>query len=217
MLKISLILSLLSFNAYADFSGVIIAYGSGDVPVNSAIDIDAEYVAMSVSLSSDARYPSERAKLISQLQTLISSATSQFSNIDFQQGIVSLSPREKSSFSISSYYGRDSGSSFYLLAKLGDGKDVYSATQDIYAFLGRIQKPKDTGLSLGNTSLAISSPGDYRNTLLEKIKAEIIATKEALGPAYKASISGLENPVIVRQKNDRQVTLFIDYRIEFSE
>jgi hypothetical protein len=49
------------------------------------------------------------------------------------------------------------------------------------------------------------------------VKIEIDATKIALGSNYKVTISGLESPVIVRQKNDKQVTLFIDYRIQFNE
>ena len=214
---ITLLLLLSSVNAYAGFSAIVVAYGTGDVPVNSSIDVDAEYVAMSVSLSSDAKYPSERAKLINKLQSLISSAASQASNIDFQQGVISLSPREKSSFSISKSYGRSSGSKLYLLSKLGNGKDVYAATQEIYSFVSRIKRPDDTSLSLGNTSLAISSPQSYRGQLLEKVKAEISSTKEVIGAGYKVTISGLENPVVVRQKNDKQVTVFIDYRVQFNE
>ncbi|GEK10966.1 hypothetical protein HUZ36_15570 [Pseudoalteromonas sp. McH1-7] len=218
MLKVAtLVLSLFAFNAYADFSAIVIAYDTGDVPVNGSIDIEAEYIAMSVTLSSDAKYPSERAKLIKSLQNSIRSAASKSEGIDFQQGVISLSPQEKSSFSISKSYGRSAGSSFYILSKLRKGKDVYSATQDIYSFINRIKRPEDTSLRLGNTSLAISSPSEYRASLLEKIKLEINTTKEALGTGYKVSISGLENPVIVRQKDDKQVTLFIDYQVQFSE
>ena len=210
-------LLLLSFNSYAGFSAVVIAYGSGDVPVNSSIDVEAEYVAMSVSLSSDAKYASERAKLIERLQDSIRSAASKSENIEYRQGVISLSPKEKSSFSISNSYGRNTGSKFYLLSKLGNGKDIYLATQDIYKFIYRIKRPEDTSLNLGNTSLAISEPSKYRNQLLEKIKSEIKATRNALGSNYKVSISGLENPVIVRQKNDSIVTLFIDYQVQFGE
>lgn len=151
-------LLLLSFNSYAGFSAVVIAYGSGDVPVNSSIDVEAEYVAMSVSLSSDAKYASERAKLIERLQDSIRSAASKSENIEYRQGVISLSPKEKSSFSISNSYGRNTGSKFYLLSKLGNGKDIYLATQDIYKFIYRIKRPEDTSLNLGNTSLAISEP-----------------------------------------------------------
>lgn len=218
MFKISaLVLFLFSSNVYAGFSAVVIAYGTGDVPVNSSIDIEAEYVAMSVSISSDAKYLAKRAKLIKNLQDTISSAASEVESIDFQQGVISLSPREKSSFSLSQSYGGNSGSRFYILSKLENGKDVYSATQDIYNFINSIKRPKDTSLRLGNTSLAVGSPNDYRSQLLAKMKSEINATKEALGSAYKVSVSGLENPVVVRQKNDKQVTLFIDYRVQLSE
>lgn len=215
-LLISVIL-FLSVNVHAGGSFIVIAYGTGKTPVSSSIDVDAEYVAMSIALSSDAKYPSERAKLISKLQSTISGAAATNANIEFQQGAISLSPSEKSSFSISKSYGRSSGSSFYILAKFDRSKGIYTATQEIYSFIGGINKPEDTSLRLGNTTLAISSPKKYRSQLLSLIKEEIKNTKSVLGEGYKVSISGLENPVIVRQKNDKQVTLFIDYGIEFGE
>ena len=214
---IIVLLCLFPLNIYAGYSAIVIAYGTGNIPVSSSIDIDAEYVAMSVTLSSDAKHPSKRAKLISKLQSIISDLASSNPNIEFKQGAVSLSPQEKSSFSISKSYSRNSGSSFYILSKLENRKDVYDATQNIYSFISRVQKPDDTSLRLGNTTLAISSPEKYRKQLLEKVKAEIDETKNIMGSVYKVSISGLENPVIVKQKDDKQVTLFIDYRLEFKE
>ena len=207
----------LSINANAQFSAVVVAYGAGDVPVNTSIDIDAEYVAMPVSLVSDAKYPSQRAELIRELQSVVSDAASKNTNINFQQGVISLSPKEKSSFSISTPYGQRSSSSFYILSKLGDDKDLFAATQDIYSFIGGIHKLEDTGFILGHISLAVSSPRNYRDQLLEKIKNEVASLKNILGSSYQVEISGLENAVIVQQKNDKQVTLFINYQIEFRE
>ncbi len=214
---VTVTLLILSISSHAEFLAIVIARGAGNTPVNSSVDVDAEYVAMSVTLSSDAKYPSERAKLISKLQSSISDVAATNANIKFQQGVISLSPSQKSSFSISKSYSRSSGSNFYLLAKLDSGKSVYTATQEIYSFIDRIKKPEDTSLRLGNTSLAISSPNKYRYQLLALVKEEVANTKAALGEGYQVSISGLENPVIVRQKNDKQVNLFIDYRVELSE
>ncbi|WNC68174.1 hypothetical protein RI845_16810 [Thalassotalea nanhaiensis] len=210
-------LLVISVSANAGLLKVVIAYGTGDVPVNSSIDVDADFVALSVTITADAKMPAERAKLINKLQNIINSKASQATNIDFQQGVISLSPREKSSFSISRSYGRNSESKFYILAKLDDSKDIYSATQEIYNFISQIEIPEDTNLRLGNTSLALASPEQYRSQLLNKIKAEINSTKEVLGTEYKVSISGIENPVIVRQKNDKQVTVFIDYQIQLNQ
>jgi len=208
---------LFAIDAHAGFSAIVIAYGTGNTPVNSSIDVDAEYVAISVSLTSDAKYASERVKLISELQSSISGAAAEDTNIEFLQGSISLSPSEKSSFSISKSYNRGSGSSLHVLAKLASDKSAYTATQEIYNFLGSIKRPKDTSLKLGNTTLAISSPKKYRNQLITLVKEEIEDTKAILGESYKVTISGLENPVIVRQKNDKQVTVFLDYRVELSE
>ncbi|WP_370979077.1 hypothetical protein [Agaribacterium sp. ZY112] len=201
----------------AGFTGAIIAYGSGGVPVNTSIDMNTDYVAIPVYLSSDAKYPSQLAKQIAQLEASINKLASFEKGIDFQQGLISLSPRQKSSFSISKSYGRHSGSNFYIFSKLDETRDVYAATQAVYSFISKIQVPDDAEYSLGNTSLAISNPSQYREKLLAGINAEIESTRKIFGSNYEVSISGLENPVIVRQKNDRQVTVYIDYRLEFTE
>lgn len=213
----ALILVMITGNVFAGSSAIVIAYGTGNVPVNSSIDIDAEYVALSVTVSSDSKYASERANLINKFQTLISNKASNIPNIEFQQGVISLSPREKSSFSLSRSYGRNTGSGFYLLSKLEADKDIFEATQNIYAFIKNIKIPDDTNLRLGETSLAISTPSKYRNQLIVKVKDEINETKSIIGPEFKVSITGLENPVIVKQKDDKQVTVFLDYRFTLME
>lgn len=207
-----------SVNAHAGYSIVVIAHASGTAPVNSAINIDADYVAMPVSLSSDAKYPAERAELIRKLQSQIDTAVSKDPNLEFQQGTVSLSPDTKSSsFLASKSYSRGARSSIYILSKLSNGQNAFSAAKEIYSLIDSIKTPEDTNILIGDMSLAITSPNQYRDKLLASIKKEIQATKAALGKGYKASISGLENPVIVLQKDDKQVTVFLNYRVTFKE
>ena len=212
-----LLLCMFSMGTYGGTSAIVIAFNSQHLPVNSYIDLDAQYVAMPVTISSDARYPAQRAKLIQTLQAAIKSAAKKNNKIEFQQGKVSLSPREKSSFSVTRSYGGREGSHLYLLAKLDDKEEIYSASEGLYRFINSIKKPEDTQLNLGSTSLAIDSPQGYRLQLLNKLKAEVSEIKSVLGEDYKVTLSGLENPVIVRQKNHNQVSVFIDYRIEFNQ
>ncbi|RJG42425.1 hypothetical protein [Motilimonas pumila] len=208
----------LSFNANADFSDVVLAYSSGKVPVTTSIDLDAEYVAMSISLVSEAKFASQRVNLINQLEYEISEAASKDVNIEFQQGVVSLSPGEKTTVELSSNYAtKSSGSQMYLLYKLDEYKDIYAATQEIYQFINRIKKPDETKLHLSNTLIAIKSPNDYRNQLLSMIKDEINITREILGNEYRVTVKGLQNPVRVKQKDHKKVTLYIDYQLEFNE
>lgn len=214
---ILLIFSLLAVNAHAGMSSTLAtAYGNRNIPVNSYIDVDAEYVAMSITLSSKASDPADRAKRIKELQSSIKTAVSNNQDIEFKQGRITLSSKKKSS-SFLSKSSSFSSVNFYLLGKLGEGTDIFDVTQKLHKFIAAIEVPEETSISLGNTTLAMLSPNKYREELLIKVKAEIESTKKIFGPDYKVSVSGLEKPVSVMQKNDRQVTLYIGYRLVFSE
>ena len=210
-------LLLLTASSNAGYSKIVIAYSKGDVPVNSFIDLEADYVAIPVSIYSDAKNTINRLKSIHKLQSDIKAAADKNENFEFSQGVVSLSPKDKSTFSSIKSYGPRSSANFYLFGSLENGKDVYTITQEIYSFVLAIQKPKDTTINLGNTSLGISSPEEYRTKLLELLKTDIEEIKQTIGSDYAVSISGLDNPVLVRQKNDKEVTVFIDYRLVFNE
>ena len=214
-LFIALLLVTSSLNA--GYSRIVIAYSTGDVPVNSFIDLEADYVAIPVSIYSDTKNTINRLKLIHKLQSDIKAAADKKENIEFSQGIISLSPKDKSTFSSIKSYGPRGSANFYLFGRLKNGKDVYAITQDIYSFVHAIQKPKDTTINLGNTSLGISSPEKYRTKLLELLKTDIEEIKQTIGSDYSVTISGLNNPVLVRQKNDKEVSVFIDYRLSFNE
>ncbi len=215
MKPVVIALFLLCSNAFG--GSVFIAYVGGNIPVNASIDINAEYVALPITVTSDARQASERASLIRQAQSTIQTAAAATPGIEYEQGAISLSPRDRSSFSISKSYGRGEGSRFYVLSKLESGEDIYTTSQKIYSFIRSITIPDDTGLSLGETSLAIDSPASYRSQLLTKISEELQDYKSIFGADYRVKVSGLESPVLVKEKNHRQVTLFIDYRIEINE
>jgi len=214
---IVLIFIFLSVNAYAGMSGGRSAYySSSNVSVNSYIDVDADSVVMPISISCSAKTPAKRAKLMTGLLSLIKSEVSKTQHIEFVQGGISLSPKSKKSFSISSSYS-SSSSDIYLFCKLDKAADIYDANQKLHQFMTLIKTPDDVSISLGNTILALRSAEKYREELLNKIKAEIDTVKNIFGASYKVSITGLENSVTVRQKDDKQVTLFIDYKLVFNE
>ena len=210
-------LSLVVFDANARGSVVVAVSTSEDIPVHSYIDTDAEYVAMPVSITSDSKYASERAKLIHQLQLAIENAAKKDPAINIEQGVVSLSPSTRSSFSISKSYHSSGISNLYLLHRIDGDSSIYQVTEKLNRFIASIEKLDDTDIHLGKTALAIESPGKYRDGLLKLIKLEIENTKQIMGDNFKASISGLGKGVIVKQLNDKQVRLYIDYSLVLEE
>jgi len=211
------IIFLLPFVANADSSTVIVAFDRVDISNNSFIDVNADYAAVSMTLSSDAKYPAERIKLLKQLLTTIESAAKKDNSIVLQKENVSVSPRKESSLSFSKMYSASNRTTVYLLSPLSANSDIYQATIKIYAFISSIEKPDDTEISLSDISLAINDSSKYRDDLLKKLKAEIDSTKEIIGTNYKVSIAGLDNAVLVKQLNDKQVRLSINYSLKFTE
>jgi hypothetical protein len=212
-----LLILLMPFSVYGDVSIVDETLDDGHVPVDAYIDVDADYVAISVSLSSDAKYPLKRAKLIHQLQTTIAEAVEKNESVEMIKGLITLSPQEKSLFSMSGDYPFQSSSSFYLLIKFYQNKNFYEAAYQLKEFIASIERPDDTNIYLGKISLAVKDPGIYRFELLRKIRDKINGIKDIIGSKYKAAITGLEGLVQARQIDDRQVRLFIAYRLEFTE
>lgn len=206
LIAISVVL-FLSVTAYAETVPIVIAYDADAAPVGSTIDVDAEYVAISLTLSSDATSPLERLELIEQLQASILLAATRDLAVKFERGDLSVAPSASEPSTV--------GSHFYILSTLGREQSVASAAQSLYAFIDGIKKPSQTSVSLGEPVLALSSPQNYRNQLLSLIKKEITATKDILGSDLDVSILGLETPVLVRKSNDKKVTVFIDYQLVF--
>ncbi len=193
------------------YKEVIIASNTRSVPVHSSIDIDADYVVATLTFWSETRSAEQRTTELNAFAESLNTIAQSESGIDLQKGTISLSATEKQKSA------RSSRSHIILFYELNENNNVYSATQAMNTFIQKIQAPKNMTYNLGNTNLAIRNPAQYRDKLLRTIRADIDETKQSLGEQYKVSVSGLEKPVVVRQKDDKKVTLYIDYKLHFSE
>lgn len=213
------VLLLITFSSFANagISSVVIAFDGNSVPVNAYVDMDAEYVALPLSLYSDVDNPKRRAQRLHKLQSVIVDKVNRDKSITLQMGSVSLSPRKTSSFKFSSSYSSSSETTLYLLTPFAKDSNIYSLTQKIIEFVDAIKKPDDTEIRLGNSLLAINNPEEHRLTLLKKIKNEIELTKKVLGNDYKVTVSRLEGAVLVKQQSDRKVRLFINYQLQLNQ
>ena len=59
--------------------------------------------------------------------------------------------------------------------------------------------------------MAVADPEQQRPKLLKMIAEDVHRTREAMGGKGNVSIGGLQGPVLVRQADDRNVELFINY------
>ncbi len=203
-------LSVLPLSALAG-SYIVIA-GQGNVPVSVTLDMPAEYVGLSVYIRSSAKDASKRVNEVSETRSKLTKAVAANPKLEVQWVKSSFSAQEGSSYKLSSY-DASSQSQLFILGKLGDSSSIDSVTKEIIATVNAVQVTGDASISTGTSSLGVLDPERFRSKLLGLIKEDVNQTKTALGGAPGIEIAGIEAPVAVVQKNDRDVTLFLPYRL----
>ena len=100
-----------------------------------------------------------------------------------------------------------------ILYKLAAGEDdTLNATLTLHTLVNDIKSPAQADVRIRAIALAVSAPERQREQILRLIRNGA----EAMGKTFSASrltITGLENPVLVRQVSDTQVELYIDYNL----
>jgi hypothetical protein len=195
-------------------SEIIIAKGRGFIPVAIRIDKKADHVAVPLTIDADIDKPAERLDPINAAIGTIRTALSADPDLEVEIGVVWLSAREISKYSFASSSAGSSSVALYALGALSGGSDVFLQTKKIYRAVNGIELPRDVSVRLGNTTLGIRDPETYRRQLLKMIRDQIAGTKQALGASGEVTVRGLEGPVLVTQKNDADVSLYLNYRID---
>jgi hypothetical protein len=171
----------------------------------------ADYLSVPLTVSSKQKDPSDRFSEIRKAQDLIVSQALKHPDLFVHKGTISLSPRPRSKLSYSS--GGSSKARFHLLTKLKQEEDVYESAIRVRQFIATIEMPGKSTHALGQLQLAVDNPEQYRKELMEKISQDVAFVKTAIRAKGKAFIKGLERPVLVRQLDDRNVELFINYEL----
>ena len=193
----------------AEAASYIAIAGEGRTPVSPVMEMPAEYVGVSVFIRSDAKDAAKRIDEVNETRASLNKAVAANPNLQLQWTRSSYSA-EDGSYKLSSY-GADARSQLFVLGKLGPGS-IDTVTKQIIAAIKAVEPEGDANIRTGDTSLGVTDPERFRKTLLDMVKASITDTKAALGGS-SVEVSGLESPVQVVQKNDREITLFLNYRL----
>ncbi len=214
ILFITALCTLASTSLYAGSGSYYVFAFSGSKSTAVSLEKDADYVSMSLIVQSKQKEPNARFAEIKQAQNLILGKAKNQDGIMIHKGPISLSPKPISQFSsISSFsYSQSSSTAqLHVMAKLDDKTDVYACASRIRHFLDSIKMPGKSYYSLGQIQLAIANPEQYRQEILKRISGDISFVKSTMETSGTVSITGLEQPVLVRQIDDRKVELFINY------
>ena len=223
-----------SLPAWASDDAVVLADQQRPVPVASYLTVDADYVALPLTLTSQATGTIERGEKIRDLWVALTTEVAAHDLIDVEVSAKSQaailpaaylhsgdkSPSVSESGRVASKrVKRISPVSMapVLLGRLVEGKNSYAVANELYALVQSVNKSSSAQIQVGQPALAIRYPEEHRRELVEQISAQITNMRTTLGGRIGVTITGLERPVSVVAKDDKQVMLFLDYRLIYRE
>lgn len=201
---------------FAGSDSFVVALSKGPTPVSVVLDVPADYVAVPIVISSNEKDPLRNHESIQAFSQRLKDSAAKSPTIKLRQGALSLSIAvEDGSFSKSA--SLTSSSSMYLVAPLQNDRDIFLISQDIAAFVQSMEKPEQIRVRFGMTSLGIEAPERFRPRLLALMSKDLEQTRSAIGNPKSFEISGLENPVAVMLRDDRNLTIYIPYRLKLGQ
>jgi hypothetical protein len=101
-----------------------------------------------------------------------------------------------------------------VFMSLAEGNlDIFEACRRIRKFAETLSPTGETRVEVSGFRLGVYYPEKYRSKLLMMMREEIEKIVDALDVRADVHISGLEKPVGIRQINDHEVEVYLDYTI----
>lgn len=183
-------------------------------PVAEYVEVEADYVSLPLNVRSANDDAMARMKDVEATLASLRKEAEAFPDIVVTSGTVSITPaNEKVTWGSSSGYKHRTESSLYMSAPLTQGTSVFSVSERIYALLARVKPVGEAKVSVGTTALSVREPERFRDDLLHRIRDSVAKAKKELGATGPVDVSGLAGPVLVSQKDDRTVRVFLDYEL----
>jgi hypothetical protein len=183
-----------------------------------AIAMPADFVSVPLNVISDQKNAALAYEESRQAIDLIAQKAKEGGQFRTSRGVVSLS-QHKSSFGISSgsWTQPAAAAQLYLLVPFTKERDnIFGAGAEAARFVEALHLPGKVRCELGKLQLAVDNPEQYRAKVLGQIAQEVQKTREAISANGSVKVEGLESSVMVRQADDRNVELFLNYSLSIS-
>jgi len=164
-----------------------------------ALRIKADYVAVPVRIVDDSKVKEADRKVHFQRKTA--------------KALVAGAIKSKTSFDVR-LTGLNKQPYVYLLLPLdSDGKDTAYYSDKVETLFKPIFFSGKSDCHLDAPVLAMNDPERFRNQIIKKIIESVESLAASLGSTIRVTISGLEQPVVVKQYDDEYVDLYIPYTL----
>ena len=203
-------------SAVSSSAFVVVAAASEPASVAVHLVMPADFVTVPIRVYSDQKDTALAYEETSQALDVISQKAKDNGEFRVLNGEISLSQRQSGGWGLSSgSWGSEpaGAAEIYLLVPFAAGHtNIFEAGAEAARFVETLDLPGKAHFELGRLQLAVENPEQYRDKLLHAIADEIKKTCQDL-VQFNVRVDGLEKPVMVRQTDDRNVELYLDYSL----
>jgi hypothetical protein len=174
----------------------------------------ADYLCATVVIRSALKDIDRQTQAVQQTLNTLRAGVEKSSSFQLHDGPLHLSGSLSSLPGRTSYTNAILQTSIRILSPLvnGTATDAFNNTRLLRQFIASFDVAPGAELQVTSISLAVDSSEQYRDRLLGLIGEQARVTQQTFG-ARSVVIEGLNNPVSVRQLDDINVEIFIDYQL----
>ena len=177
----------------------------------------AEFLATEVRIESqNDDWATKLAEIQEVRQALITAAQKEKYQVRIDQALVFEGRYNSFSFSSSSTTV-ESFSDVLVLAPINGNSNLIEIAKGFRGVVSGLKTPKKVKVSVGNVFLALENPEDKRTELLKKTRAHIDATAKAMAEIPDFLVTGLDEPIHVRQAGERDVEVYLPFRATYTQ
>lgn len=212
--------------AHASTSGFISGSGparvhvaparAGETPV--ALSVPADYLALEIRIESDeADWGLKLAGIEEARRLLLAAAQREKFQVRIDRALVFHPRGQKYSFAISGGgpAQHDAYSDILLLCPIDEQTDLVPLVQRMRSLVSDLKPGKKTGVNPGNLFLALDQPERHRAALLGLIRTHVETTARALYDAPAYTLTGLDEPLRLRQSGERHIDVYLPFRATY--
>jgi len=192
---------------------VVVLSDSYDKPVAVRYKMRADYIAQTITITSNERDFSAKIKGIKNGKKHLVEFIEGKGQVVVYEEPAYLYPDSEGLFKVS-YGGSEPQARVQLLLPVISAADnIFSGGIELSELFGALDPLAKTKFQTSAVRLAVEYPEKLRGKILEMIGAEVKFAQERMRGSGKITISGLEGPVKVHQADDINVELFIEYEL----
>ena len=200
---------------FAGFNSAVIVLPSETGRSAPAVCIvqPADYLCAVVTLRTTAKDADRQSTAMRESLRRLTEAIQKSPRFQLHQGALRVAGGGSAVFSSKAGTGPASlQTNLRVLYPLQGDIDIFESMKHLRQFISALSPAADTELSIVSMSLAVAEPEQYRARLLALIADQSRAIQQNFS-ARTVIIDGLQNPVSVRQVDDSNVELFVDYQL----